>query len=190
MGSQGQHKHTPDNATQVVQLRKPSTVGEIATVFSIFVRPGVSRVENDLKKQKAALDSELIRRQSELRDLNMQIEQATTDAAMAIEPWLKQIQEYNPLLRLKPEKLLDHNFTPESLRAVIADLQNRIALRQSKLEQDLAPIKTQKAQCDTLCRGYTAAVGGYSELGDFDLLVTLPDGLKIATLRCKVEAGK
>ena len=91
---------------------------------------------------------------------------------------------------MKPEKLLDHNYTPESLQQAIAEVQARITARQQKLVADRQPIEDKKAQVDQLCRGYASAVAGYVELGEFDISIKLVDGLRIATLHCKLEGGR
>jgi hypothetical protein len=64
------------NASQVIKFKKSTSSGVVDAWFLITFRPGLRKIESTFARRKAADEADLARFESELRAINMQIEEA------------------------------------------------------------------------------------------------------------------
>ncbi len=132
---------TPANASQVIKFHKATGVDSADAWFLVRFGPGFAKVDNTLAKQIADAKGKIADNESDLRDIDRQIEDAK---------------------RVSGGKLPD----TDSARML------------TKRHEDAA----------ALIDAYKAAIAGYNDIQGFDVQFSLPDGVRLATI--KFSRGK
>lgn len=173
-----------------LRLEKPAS-GVASTAIPHFTLRFSSSgriLQCDLKQVVSDIEAKLAKTQSDSRQIQEEIQRENdlfTPETNALKGRLKQWQDQQFATRATttPATTDGVPLTPEQLALQIEVVTKEVQERETALASALAPLQSRLKEYDARSLAYREALNAYSELKEVELVVSLPQGLPVGTLR-------